>query len=182
MRPTTMKRTIVGALVLTLLAVGLAPAWANHRHPPRAVLMAPHAWQKGVLGTYCWAYSDKGSSEGTGKCVDTFAHSFPEPDGSTAGELATIRLWAKRLPEEASVDMWREVDENGEPVGEAERLVVVVKPHRKDGTIVAYDLRFRLPDTAGDVYLTAFAKWGTIRYEDGKGDGDAFYDFHLIVQ
>lgn len=176
------RRLLTAALVALLSFSCLSPAWANHRHPPRAILKAPHAWQKGVLGSYCWNYVNKGSDEGVGLCVDTFGHDFPEPDGTQAGELAKIRLWAPKLPDEVSVDMWREVDSVGEPVGDSERLVVALRPHRKDGAIVAYDATFRLPDTAGEVYLTAFAKWGTIRYDDGKGDGDAFYDFHVIVE
>ncbi|MEA2451400.1 MAG: hypothetical protein QOG04_110 [Actinomycetota bacterium] len=175
-----MKRTLTAALVLALCVVGLTPAFAHHRQPPRAILKAPQAWQKGVLGTHCWNYFDKGSDEGVGFCADSL-HSFPEPDSSTAGADATIRLWANRLPKEASVDVWTEVDENGQPVGDPERLVSTLKPHRKDGVIVAYDLRFQLPDGAGDLYLNAFAKWGALRFDDGRADGDAFYDFHLTT-
>jgi hypothetical protein len=176
-----MKRLLVAAAVISVLVVGLTPAWANHRHPPRAILKAPGAWQRGVLGTHCWNYSDKGSEEGVGFCADAL-HAFPEPDSTTAGARATIRLWAKKLPNEFSVDAWDSVDENGQPVGDPERLVSLIKPHRKDGAIVAYDIRFDLPSGPGEAYLTAFAKWGTIRYPDGQADGDAFYDFHVVVE
>lgn len=178
-----MMKKLLGAVLTLVLTFGcLTPAFANHRHPPRAILKAPHSWQKGVLGSYCWNYVDKGSDEGVGFCADTFSHDFPEPDETTTGAAATIRLWVAKLPKEVSVDVWREVDERGEPIGESERLAVTIEPHRKDGEIVAYDARFTLPATAGEVYLTAFARWGTIRYGDGRADGDAFYDFHLTTQ
>ena len=176
-----MKKLLTAAAVVCLLVVSVAPAWANHRHPPRAILKAPGAWQRGVLGTHCWSYVDKGSDEGVGFCADTFGHDFPKPDRSEVGATAKIRLWAKRVPSQYSVDQWRSVDQNGEPIGEPERLTVILRPHRKDGEIVAYDLRFTLPTTPGHVYLTAFAQWDTIRYADGRADGDAFYDFHVTV-
>ena len=176
-----MKRLLTAAIAVALLATCLTPAWANHRHPPRAILKAPHTWQKGVLGTYCWNYVDKGSDEGVGFCADSL-HSFPEPDSSSAGEPAKIRLWAKRLPDEASVSFWRELDENGQPVGEPETFVSVVKPHRKDGQIVAYDVRFVFPETPGHLYMTAFVRWSGLRYDDGRADGDASYDFHVVTE
>jgi hypothetical protein len=176
-----MKKSLVAATVISVLAAGLTPAWANHRHPPRAILKAPGAWQRGVLATHCWNYSDEGSNEGVGFCADAL-HGFPEPDNTDADARATIRLWVKKLPKDFSVDAWDSVDQNGQPVGDPTRLVSIVRPHRKDGVIVAYDIRFNLPGEPGHAYLTAFAKWGPITYKDGTADGDAFYDFHVVVE
>ena len=177
-----MKKLVTVAAVVSWLVVSVAPAWANHRHPPRAILKAPGAWQRGTLGTHCWSYVDKGSDEGVGFCADAFGHDFPEPDRSEVGARAKIRLWARTPPSEYSVDQWRSVDQKGQPIGQPERLSVTLRPHRRDGVIVAYDLRFTLPATPGDVYLTAFVQWDSIRYSDGRASGDAVYDFHVIVE
>lgn len=181
-RKATMRKILTVLAVMALLVVSIAPALANHRRPPRAILKAPHAWQKGELGTFCWSYSDKGSNGGTGMCADAIGYSWPDPDVTEAGARATIRLWAPKRPDKVVLDLWRMTDPDGNPVGSSTRPALTIRPHRKDGEVVAYDARFLLPETAGDVYMRAFVKWGAIRYPDGTAAGDALYDFHVEVE
>lgn len=165
-----------------VLVGAFVPAQAQHRKPPRVILKAPHSWQRGVLGTHCWSWVDRGSDEGTGFCADAFGHSFPEPDTTAAGGRARFRMWAPRRPAEVSIMAWREVDGEGQPVGEGSEVPFVLRRHFKDGELVAFDAKFDLPDESGELYLWLFAKWEEIRYPHGRGEGDGSWDFHLTLE
>lgn len=177
------RRGLVAGLAGLILAGSfVSPAQAKHDEPPRGVLKAPHSWQLGEFFAYCWSHRDRGSNRGQSVCVDTFAHSYPEPDVTIAGAEARIRTWAPRRPRQFSIDIWREVDANGQPLGKSERLPFTFEPHRKDGRLVAYDAIFTLPAEPGEAYLTVFSAWNEIERRDGFSDGDAFYDFHLTLE
>lgn len=174
-------RALIAALVGVVLVGAFVPVLAQHRRPPKVVVKAPGAWQRGVLGTYCWSYVDRGSNEGTGFCADSL-HGFPEAEPAGAGDPARFRLWAPKRPAELSILFWRELDENGQPVGDGEAIPAELRPHRKDGELVAFDALFDLPTETGDHYLWVFAKWEEIRYGHGRGEGDGSWDFHLTLE
>jgi hypothetical protein len=156
----------------------LSPAQAAHRKPPRVVFKSPDAWQRGVLGTHCWTFIDRGEDEGLGYCADA-THDFPEAEPAGAGDAALFRLWAPKRPSQLAIEYWREVDQDGQPVGNSQTIEAELQPYRKNGELVAFDAMFELPQGNGDHYLGLFAKWERFRRPHGRAEGDASYDFHL---
>lgn len=176
------KNLILAILVAVVLAALVSPAAAHHRRPPAAKLVTGDTIQWGRLGTFCWSYSEAGSNEGTGMCADQFGYNWPRAKPATTGARARIQLKMPGCPSDGSLRWWSAVDRDKHPVGPGTRLDYRKRGIRRDGSVVACRLRFRLPDQVGHFYLDAFLGWDrSYRYPDGGtgGGGDAQYDFHL---
>lgn len=176
---------MTGVTALVLVAALAGPAIAHHRRPPAARLSTGDTIQWGILGTYCWSYSDPGEGGGTGMCADTFGYSWPRAKPAVAGARAKIRLRMAGCPSDGTLRWWSVVDPDGRPVGSGRELTFRKRPVKSAGEIVACRLVFRLPNHIGHFYMDAFLGWDrSYPYPDGGtgGGGDAQYDFHLKLR
>jgi hypothetical protein len=169
------RRRIAAALVVGAIS---ASAWIAVAHagpsstrtsPPITTLHAGTKGQRGLLGSSCWSHPDGGGGS-TGVCADT-GWQWPPAKQVVAGRRARVVLHFSERPKELDLDSWREIDpETSQPVGDPVRMKYSLRARRRDGRVVAWVARFRLPSTTGPFYLDAFARWTP---------GDATYTFHL---
>lgn len=155
------RALVVPALVPVMLvgaanaAPGRVPA-IRYRHPPQAGVLTRAGHQHGRLVSATWATGHGSTCAGvSGDGPPDYARHGPT---FAPGEAVTVRFQKPEPPVRVFVDAWRRIDADRFPVGPSRRLAHRLRPHRRDGAIVAWDVVFRPPD-AGDVYLGVLAKW-----------------------
>lgn len=171
-------RVLVAASCAALVASAI-PAAAHDHQPPRTRLRSGDASQAGKQSTYCW--SSAGEEPGTGEtmCADYILR-FPRAERAKTGARAFIAFKTSNEPTNTSLSYWRRVDENGFPVGDSRAIRHTVVPVRREGKVVAYRARFRLPARSQHMYIVAFGSWED--QDAGGGPQDSSWTFHLRLR
>lgn len=141
----------LGASLVLVAACMPAQATEKEQWGPRAVTLRT-SWQRqsGRILYLTWANR---SSGGCSILYADGARKFPKATTHQPGDEVKIRLVKRRRPTGASIQAYRAVDENGQPVGVGEEVPFGVEPHRDSkGKIKAWHLVFE-PTRVGDLYL-----------------------------
>jgi len=161
---------------LAISALAMTPAaTASDKVPPRATLHADGHVQRGHRYVSSWT-----RPSGPGECVTAAADGllrFGAPLHVGSGRRTIrIRFHKSQRPEDRlSIEAWKELDSNGEPLGEPKVLPyqLLRESHRRHSR---WSARVR-PVVSSDLYLSVFARW---RDTDGCGGiQDAAWSFHL---
>jgi hypothetical protein len=138
---------------------------------PPAVLHIPGERQRAGRGTYTWAYPPGPDGLTASVVADTFCLcAWPATRAVPARARARI-VWRRRQrPRDVDMTYWRRIDNGrGNPVGPSRRIHGSLHRTHKG----FYEVRFRVPRGAGNVYLYARAEWA-YRPDAGGGEGDYF--------
>jgi hypothetical protein len=144
---------LVGVLISSASA-GAKPR--GYGSPPPTRLRTDAGLQRGYLTHSDWTDRDgdvciSGSGIGTG--------TFPRKALSAPGGHARIVFRNPFQPKRVRVRAWREVDDNGEPAGDAEEIAVELKPGvAPSGKVQRWRAVFSV-DPAPDYYLRMYARW-----------------------
>lgn len=140
---------------------------APYDRPPRVRVVSYAARQIARFGNYCW----------DGLCVDR-RPSFPRADEAGAGDQAHFRILYAARPDGVALTAFRELDEFGRPAGNGRSVDGDLEPVREfsGAPISAWELRFRLPERPGHLYLTGSAVW------EGLDRGDVSWFAHLRLR
>jgi hypothetical protein len=182
-RINTRTATLAVAFVAAMLAVFAAQAQAGSydSEPPKAVLSKyKTALQtRGYSGGAWYFYRDGGCS---GFVADNFGiYTFPKPDTVAASRRLHVRIVK---PERSAVRVnahprLKDAELGGKtPAGQRQVLKHTLRPVRREGETVAWDIFFRVNEPDRDYYLVVRVEWervpGThISY------GYANYGFHV---
>jgi hypothetical protein len=125
-RSAMVRRAILLLTTIAIALVGIAAVQAaaqegsRDRQPPDTVLMQrSQILQLGRQGSYCWTYST--GQGGGGRCVD-YLPSYPAVDRVEAGSQLYITLRKPQRPDRFSIYAYSDIDQNGFPIGDAQRL------------------------------------------------------------
>jgi hypothetical protein len=120
-----------------------------------------------------------GSGGFTQEC-DAAVWDFPKATSVNAGNRVRIRIRKKHRPEKIQLRAWPRVNQYDEPQGRAQTVSHRVRVHfDPDGSVVAYDVIFRLPEKEGHYYLMVRGYWAD---QDGSGrTQDAAWTFHASL-
>jgi hypothetical protein len=171
---------MVAAMALATLAVFAAEAWAGSfdPEPPKAVLMKYKTViqaQGSDLGT--WYYYE--GTEWSILTYDIFGdYSFPEPQTVGAGRRLHIRLDKPQRPSAVEINAYPRVGKHGYPSGQRRQLQRTLRPVKKDGETVGWDVFFRVNRPERHYYMNVYAAWERV---PGKriSYGDALYGLHV---
>lgn len=172
---------LTSALVLGVMAAPGASAH-DHRRPPAPYLSAGGERQEGkdVRMTWLRRYDEKYCDLLDGFGATTFPKKVLSYD---SGDVATIRLKKSAPPLEWWVYAWEEIRRNGQPKGTAQTVPALVDAHRRDGGLVAWDLRFVLPPADRHLYLLVEVYWADEEGCSGEvdlGSQSAAWSYHLL--
>jgi hypothetical protein len=168
--------TMAVALVGIVAAQALAQEGSRDPQPPDAVLMqGSQVLQLGQQGSYCWSYF-AGESWLT-SCADT-GFSFPAADRVEAGSQLYITLRKPQRPDRFRIYAYRDVDQNGSPVGDAQRLSTSLERVVQDDRTVGWDVLFSVNRPDRHYYLVAEGRWNHVRGSKASY-GDSSWFFHV---
>ena len=165
-------RFLVSALAFVAVATASpAHAEAQRHSPPILSLLAGSKFQRGLMGSNCWSYTNPDGT-GTGSCGDVGGYRWPSPKEVVRGKRARLLLRFPERPLELDLTSYRRLNADRSPAGRGHRVAYCLQPVLQSGTRVAWAAVFtaRLSMTTGPWYLDVFARWT---------EGDAGYDFHL---
>lgn len=177
----SLHRVVIAAVVLALMQAPGASAH-DHRRPPSPRLKAGGEVQEGknVRMTWLRRYDEKYCDLLDGFGYTTFPKRVLSYD---AGDTARVRLKKSAPPLEWWVYAWEDIRrKNGQPKGTAQVIPAAVDAHRRDGQVVAWDIRFVLPPADRHLYILVEAYWAD---EEGcssqpdLGSQSAAWSFHL---
>jgi len=170
---------------MAVALVGIATVQASaqegsrDRQPPDAALIeGSQILQLGHQGSYCWTYfTEQGWF---GRCVDTLP-SYPAADRVEAGSQLYITLRKPQRPDRFRIYAYRDVDQDGFPIGDAQRLSTSLERVVRDGRTVGWDVLFSVNRPGRHYYLDAEGQWNHVR--DSKASyGDSSWHFHVKTQ
>jgi hypothetical protein len=168
---TTAKKTGGKALMLVAMVAAMAlagtvlfaaQAWAGSfdPEPPKAVLMK--------YKTILQARTNDGGTwyyyQGTGwnfTIYDNFGqYSFPEPDTVGAGRRLHVRLRKPQRPSAVVINAYPRVGKNeNRPSGQRRQLKRILRPIKKDGETVGWDVFFRVNQPERHYYMVVRSAW-----------------------
>jgi hypothetical protein len=157
---------MAAAMALATLAVFAAEARAGSfgsfgSEPPRAVLMK----YKTVIqaqghsgGTWCYYEGGPGWS-----CTiyDNFGtYSFPEPDTVGPGRRLHVRFYKPQRPSTVEINAYPRLSKDGLYLsGQRRQLKRMLRPVKKDGVTVGWDVFFRVNQPERHYYLVVRSAW-----------------------
>ena len=163
------RRIIAGLFAFTVLFPSAVAAAENR--PPKTTLKAGTERQQGQRGDFCW-----GADEGQVGCTGPLDYEWPPAIVAAPGIQVRIRLRRNDKPDNLDVTYWREVGEDGQPADPGQQFDHrLVKRERESG--VVWDVRFRLPEEPGHLYIDLTGRW-----RDNNDGGEASYWFHLRLE
>jgi len=176
------RRAILLLATMAVALVGIATVQASaqeggrDRQPPDALLMqGSQVLQLGRQGSYCWTYFI-GQGWVT-SCAD-FALSYPAADRVEAGSQLYITLRKPQRPDRFRIYAYSDVDQDGSPIGEAQRLSTSLERVVRDGRTVGWDVLFSVNRPGRHYYLNAEGQWNQVR--DRKASyGQSSWQFHV---
>ena len=172
---------MIGRIRALALATGFivaampGTASAHDHKPPRTVLTAGRAEQRGQLGTHCWTSAGEEPGEYQTICAD-YMWTFPDAVRAPAGGEATITIYKTTAAEELDIRRYRHIGDSGHPEGDGKEVDYKVAPASVDGKTV-YEVTFTLPSRPGHMYLDLFGIWQDT--EGADQPQDANYTFHF---
>lgn len=170
---------LVAALAVGLVGVLLAQGQAqahDHQIPQTVLKKGTNDLQTGLLVKESrW---DRLVGEDLCENELTFYRTrFPETDSVAAGANLRVRIFKAQRPDSFFVAAYREVDENGEPAGEAQMLKRTLGRVVRDGKTVAWDAVFSVNRPSRDYYLISGGLWHDT--EGCDADQFAYWSFHV---
>jgi hypothetical protein len=170
---------LLAAMTVGLFGVLLAqgPAQAHDHRIPQAVLMkGAKELQAGTLvKESSW---DRFVEDGVCENQNAFYRMrFPETDSVAAGSKLRVRISKRQGPDSFEIAVYRMLDENGQPSGEARLLKRTLERVVVDGKTVGWDAAFSVNRPSRDYYLIAEGLW-----QDREGCGNkqfAYWSFHV---
>lgn len=163
------KRILAGLFAFTVL-LPTAVAAAENR-PPKTMLKAGDVKQEGMRGDFCW-----GADAGQVGCTGPLDYDWPRAVRTETGILVRIRIRRNDKPDDLDLTYWREVGEDGQPVEPGQQFEYRLVQRERDSGAV-WDVRFRLPEEPGHLYLDMTGRW-----RDKNDGGEASYWFHLRLE
>jgi hypothetical protein len=175
-----LRRSAYLSFSLALASIGVLStpnvAVAHDHVPPKTQLVVNgQTLQRGRLTSYCWI--SPGGSPGTyvQACADG-PPNFPRGRAVDVGTRVTIRVLKEERPRELSIWSYSGLNRYGGPASATgEELRYKRRRVRMEGAS-AWDFSFVLSNTPRHYYLEVFGVWED---EDGAGDQDASWDFHV---
>jgi hypothetical protein len=103
---------------------------------------------------------------------------FPAADRVEAGSQLYITLRKPQRPDRFRIYTYSDVDQDGFPVDDAQRLSASLERVLRDGRTVGWDIHFSVNRPDRHYYLIAVGKWNHVR--DSKASyGDSSWQFHV---
>jgi hypothetical protein len=167
--------TLTVGLLGVLLAQGPAPAH-DHRIPDTVLKKGAKQLQAGTLVKE----SSWNRATGEGECLNESAlyrTRFPETDRVAAGRELRVRIFKAQRPDSFQIAAYREVDENGEPGGEARLMRRSLERVVVGGKTVGWDAVFTVDRPSRHYYLIGGGHWQD--REGCGGDQYAYWSFHV---
>ena len=167
---------LVGLLGVLLLASGTAQAH-DHQIPNTVLKKGAKELQAGTLVKESSWHYPSGDNECTNETT-FYRTRFPETDRVAAGAKLRVRVSKVQRPDSFFMGAYREVDENGEPSGEARMLKRTLERVVVDGKTVAWDTVFSVNRPNRDYYLVTGGLW---KDREGCGGNEqfAYWSFHV---
>jgi hypothetical protein len=102
---------------------------------------------------------------------------YPAGDRVEAGSRLYIKLRKPQRPDRFSIHAYRDLDGDGFPVGDAQRLSISLERVVRDGKTVGWDVFFYVnrPDRH---YLNASGRWNHVRGTKASSGSSSWY-FHV---
>ncbi len=177
-----MGRAILLLATMAVALVGIATVQAaaqegsRDRQPPDAALMqGSQVLQLGQQGSYCWSYI--AGEFWLTTCAD-FALSYPAGDRVEAASQLYITLRKPQRPDRFRIYAYSDVDQNGFPIGDAQRLSTSLERVVRDGRTVGWDIFFSVNRPDRHYYLNAYGEWNRVRGSKASY-GDSSWQFHV---
>ena len=140
--------------VLSLIVVGSSaqPSIAYPDEPPGAHLrVRGERIQRAHLAADCWPNRDGGYL-----CSEQRPMTWPRRDGVRSGTALRLRVQWKRKPDDVYISTYVSIRKNGKPRDRRNHLDSVLRPRRRGGRIVAWEIVFR-PNRAWLHYISVIA-------------------------
>lgn len=170
--------TAVVALVGLVAVQATALEGSRDRHPPDTVLkQRSQILQMGRQGSYCWSYFVEAEQFWVGSCAD-IVPSYPAGDRVEAGSRLHIKIRKPQRPDRFSIHEYRDLDGDGFPVGDAQRLSTSLERVVRDGKTVGWDVFFNVNRPDRHYYLNASGRWNHVRGTKASS-GSSSWDFHV---
>jgi hypothetical protein len=170
--------TAVVALVGIVAVQASALEGSRDRHPPDTVLkQRSQILQSGLQGSYCWNYFVEAEQFWVGNCTD-YLPRYPAGDRVEAGSRLHIKIRKAQQPDRFSLYAYRDIDGDGFPTGDAQRLSTSLKRVVRDGKTVGWDVFFYVNRPDRHYYLDASGKWNHVRGSKASY-GDSSWYFHV---
>ncbi len=154
-----MRRRLLLALSLILPSAIPHPAVAHDHRPPRATLLLEDGRQVGHAYHDQWLAQDPNEPEFCGASFGSGFPTFPSALEHRPGEPVVVRLHKDAVPMEIEAYRWRGVKKNGHAKGEPSPLPWVLRPHRVNGQVRAWEVVVGWPATSNHLYLGVAAYW-----------------------
>lgn len=127
--------------VLSLLVAGgsAQPSTASPDEPPGAHLrLRGERIQRAHLAADCWPDENGGLG-----CSEQRPMTWPQRDRVGLGTALRLRVQWKQKPEDVYISTYASIRRNGKPRERRNHLDSVLRPRRRDGRIVAWEIVFR---------------------------------------
>jgi hypothetical protein len=177
-----MRRAILLLAMMAVALVGIVAVQASaqegsrDRQPPDAALMqGSQILQTGRQGSFCWSYSE---GEVWGAVCADYVPSFPAAARVEAGSQLYISLRKPQRPDKFRIYAYRDVDQDGFPIGDAQRLSTSLERVVRDGRTVGWDVLFSVNRPDRHYYLEAYGEWDYMRGSKASFGQSSWY-FHV---
>jgi hypothetical protein len=104
--------------------------------------------------------------------------SYPAGDRVEAGSRLYVALRKPQRPDRFSIHAYRNLDRDGFPTGDAQRLSTSLERVVRDGRTVGWDVFFYVNRPDRHYYLDASGKWNHVRGSKASY-GDSSWYFHV---
>src|SRR3954452_22549179 len=110
------------------------------------------AIQKGLRGSSCWSHWNEDKDYWAAVCSDFFVYRFPRaPEALRAGRRLHMRIDKPERPEDFKITAYKGFDKGQHrPVGKRQRLDANLRPVKRDGDTVAWNVFFRVNEPNRD--------------------------------
>ena len=132
---------VLGLIAVSAIAVP-AIAGTPEEAPRATVRNGGERIQRAHLTAWCWP----GDNGGMG-CSEVSPMTWPRVDVVNAGSRIRLRMHWNRQPREAFVDSYRSIGRNGKPQDRGQNLESWIRPVKRDGKTLAWDVIFRVVQT-----------------------------------
>ena len=129
---------VLGLIAVSAVAVP-ATAGPPEEAPRATVRNRGDRIQRAHLTAWCWP----GDNGGMG-CSEVTPMTWPQVDVVDVGSRLRLRMHWTRQPKRAHVDSYRSIRRDGKPKDRGQDLHLRIRPVKRDGTIVAWDVIFRV--------------------------------------
>ena len=173
------------AAALALVAVFAAEAWAGSfgPEPPEAVLMKYKTvlQVRGNDGGKWYYYQGSGWSYIIyDDNLDEYF--FPEPQTVGAGRRLHVRLRKPERPSAVELNAYPRVGEHGYPSGQRRQLQRTLRPVKKDGETVGWEVFFRVNQPDKHYYLVVRSAWERVPGTRISYGEDISYGLHISTR